>query len=199
MADQRSDRSLGPRVSPGLRNAQPQRRPIGFTLKRHRPAERGDREVRRGQLGVGSVRAEGRDPDMHDLGIRREQPLESQPGRIEQARWTRVEDEVGALDQPKQRVPSRLGLEVDLDRTLVAVVRGEAQAAQRLFRIVRSRGEQRPRPASQAAAAGLDANDVRAEVAENHARELTPDVRQVENAIGREQVHRPLGSTTDRR
>ena len=61
---------------------------------------------------------------------------------------------------------------------------------------VRPLAEVRADPPRITPALRLDADDVRAEIAEHHAGDLAADVCEVEDSIRGEQIHRPIGRIT---
>ena len=104
------------------------RLPVGLAGQRHDAAPRLGEQVVAGPSRVGAGLAETADRAVH-------QPREALPERlVVQPRSSQVTDlevldqHIRALQQRQDRLPSRLGMQVDLRRALVAV-RGEVIAA----------------------------------------------------------------------
>lgn len=86
MTDERRGRGLGARMAPHLRDRHTYGRPISSTLKRHRPCERGDAEIRGGPIGIRTVASERRDGHGDQSRICGRERLEVETVRFEHAR-----------------------------------------------------------------------------------------------------------------
>ncbi len=169
--DQRREHGLGGVVARGEvgdRDPDPDRPAVGLAGDRHHPALGLDHEVVGRAVAVGPPLAVA-----GDVGINQPRVALGQRGVVEVplvglAHPEVVQEHVGAVGQPAEGGPARLGREVERDRALVPV---DAQVVRRLVGVAVGRG--RPATGLVAAVRALDLDHVGAEVAELHPAERT--------------------------
>jgi hypothetical protein len=137
---------------------------------------RGDHEVVAEIPGARAVDAERRDAHMHEMRVHFPERSAVQAERAQGVRRRRLEDEVGGCDQGSQQV-ALAGL--DHDGAFVAVEGMEGQACEvRRAAFLERRDAARRRTLPQ-----FDANDIGAQIPQQHGAEFAPLVREVQYPI----------------
>ena len=135
----------------------------------------------------------GRDPHLDELRIRFAKSFMVQTHLVQQGRWAGIQYNIRTADQIEERRPTLLGRKIQLDRSLVAVIRRKAQAA-RSFRPIFGEGTD---SAGFASSGWFDPYHIGAQVSQHHATQLTSNVSEIKHPIGVEQAHLP-GFETDK-
>jgi hypothetical protein len=185
MRDQRRDGGLGASMQVSLGDADAYGRPIVVAAKHEGAAGGQDNEVAVGVMCLRTVLTERRDRDIdqgrvdrRDIGI-----AESTLGK--RAGGVRLDEEVRARDEaPQDRLPV-VGVEIQRDAPLVAVVGPPVQRAVGM-RVVLIK---RPEPPSRRSARWLHLDHVGTEVAQDLAAEQAALGGEVEHTVGTQ--HRP--------
>ena len=158
------------------RGAGAHRRPLRVAGHRHQPAHALRDLVEAGAVAVGAVLAEARDRGEDDARIDLRERFVVDPQPVLDVGPEVLDDHVGLLDQSQQQRVSRVGLQVDRDRALVAVQVLHVGA------VARAADQVRAQPLR-----GFDLDHVGAEVGELlHAGGAGADLRQVQHAKVRE-------------
>ena len=163
-AQQRDDRKGAVQAGAEIRHrhAALHRRAVGLAGHAHDAAHRLHRDVEAALARARSRLAEGRDRAIDELGLLGPERLPAKTQAIHDAGTVVLDHDVGGQDQPARRRLVRGVLEVEHDRALVAVERGEVLAEARADR----------RPLAQHVALGrLDLDDLGAHVGQQQAAE----------------------------
>ena len=186
---QRAHRRLRPDPHRSLRDGDAHRLAALRARERHRAARRHDLQVGAEMVSVRAFLPEGRDRDKYQSRVLLAQPLVPQTPSVERPRREALKNEIYLFRQPYKQLPPARVFEVQSDPALVGV---EGEPVQALRRALLAAQERRP-AARRVAARWLDLDDIRAEVAEDFARQETERPRQVEHAVWSEQHHTDCG------
>ena len=149
-------------------------RDVGVDLDRHVAAQRLQHGVEDRTIAVGPVGAVARQRHVDHVVVARSHGVVAEPQLVDLAGPHRLDDDIGALGELQHDVAARLGLHVDLDRTLaaVAVDDGTVDAALRETRHAREVADPRE----------LDLDHLGAELGQQHRADRAGDgLRDVED------------------
>ena len=163
MSRERRHRGVGGCVQVGLRNAQPHRRPIRVAGENQRTAGGHDDQIAVGVARLRPVLSERRDRNVDERGIDFREIGEPEMVLRQVAGIVRLDQKIGALDQPHKKIAAGVALEVERDRALVAVVRPPIERAVGMRRVLVERTD----AARGRSADRLDLDDVGAHVGEH--------------------------------
>ena len=129
---------------------------------------------------MGSVVPIGRDSDLDQQRVRFAKRFRVQTHLVQRSRWAGIQHKIRTADQVEERRPPLIGRQIELDRSLVPVVRRKTQAARSFWPLF---GEG-THSASVAAAGWFNPDNIGTQVSEHHAAQLAPNVSEIKHPVG---------------